>query len=102
MALVVINSQFGSGGSGLSDGTLRKAIKELQGEKTVVLSGAAANTNIAVAGIKTTDTLKSAILFDGGVPSDVLSATSITSAGNVRNTADTTGKKIVLTYYPKP
>lgn len=100
--LTPINPQFGNGGSGLSDGTLRKALLELQSRKEIVVNGAAANTNMPVAGIKTTDTLVGAIAYNGGVPSDILSTLSITSDGNIQSTAVQTGSKIVLSYCVKP
>lgn len=96
--MINIGTQFGKGGTGLTDGTLAKAIKELQSRKETVITGAAANTNMPVAGIKTTDTLVSAIAYASGVPSDVLSTLSITSDGNVQSTAVQTGSKIVLGY----
>lgn len=94
-----LGSQFGSGGTGLYDGTLRKALLELQSLKTVVIDGAAADTDIAVAGIKTTDTIQSAIMYDAGVPSDVKANVAITAAGKVQTDVSTASKKIVLSYY---
>lgn len=100
--LTNIGTQFGKGGTGLTDGTLANVLKELQSRRDVVLNGAAANTNIAVAGIKTTDTIVSAIAYNAGVPEDILSTMSITSAGNVQSNAVQTGKKIVMSYCVKP
>lgn len=94
-----LGSQFGSGGTGLYDGTLRDALLELRNLKTVVIDGAAAETDIAVAGIKMTDTLQSAIMYDAGVPSDVTASVSITEAGKVQTAVSTASKKIVLSYY---
>ena len=102
MSLTPISSQFGQGGANLTDGVLKDAIQELQSLKTVVVAGAAATTNIAIAGIKTTDTLKSAIAFTAGVPSDVKGTTTITSAGNIQNSGDTSGKTLIVEYYVKP
>lgn len=94
-----LGSQFGKGGTGLSNGTLAVALATLQNQKTVVLDGAAANTNIAVAGIKAGDVIQSAIMYAAGVPSDITSTVHITSAGNVQATGSTAGNKIVFTYY---
>jgi hypothetical protein len=98
------NSQLGQGGAGMhgsGSGSAAAMIKELQGLTTKVLTGAAANTNIAVAGIATEDTIQSAILFTAGVPSDITANAAITSAGNVQFTSDTSGKQVVLTYFNK-
>lgn len=100
--LTKLGSQFGKGGTGLSDGTLAVAVAELQNFKEVVVAGAAANTNIAIAGIKTTDTLQSVLKFDAGVPSSVTGIASITSAGNIQLTADSAGKTLVVRYWQKP
>lgn len=102
MSLTDLKKDFGQGGSGLTDGRLSKALRELQSLKTVVVDGAAADTNIPVSGIKTTDTIQSAVGFNAGVPADHTSTFSITSAGNVRCSANTTGEKITLSYYVKP
>lgn len=102
MSLVQLKSDFGQGGSGLSDGRLRDALLELQGEKVAVVDGAAADTNIAISGIKVTDTIKSVIMYATGVPSNVTADASITSAGNIRLTSVSTGNKLVVTYLPKP
>jgi len=78
------------------------AINELQGLTTAVAAGAGAVTNIAVAGIKLTDTLQSVVMFTAGVPSVVTDA-SITSAGNIQCAATvTTGNTLVINYYVKP
>jgi hypothetical protein len=102
MSLVTLSSTFGDAGTGLSDGTLKAALQELQSLKDVVVSGAAANTDIAIANIKTTDTIKSVIEFTAGVPSDITSTVSITSAGHIQSTSATTGNKLVVSYYTKP
>jgi hypothetical protein len=101
MSLHSLNN-FGDGGINLTgdkDGSLKSILKELQQLTEVVVDGAAANTNIAVAGILTEDTIVSAIAFASGVPSKVTA--SITSNGNIQVTSVTTGSKIVLTYFKK-
>lgn len=83
----------------------RAKVNEVVGRsnlKTNVGNGAAAVTNIAVAGITTADELQSVIMFASGVPSDVTSEASITSAGNIRlSTTNSTGNKLVINWYDK-
>jgi hypothetical protein len=68
--------------------------------KSAVVAGAAANTNIPVAGIKTRDQL---ILVTehaaGAVPVDRTADTSITSAGNIQSTDITTGNTLVVLWH---
>lgn len=78
---------------------VQHALEELQSKTTTVVAGTTADTNIAVAGIKTTDTIGSAIMFTAGVPSDITGTVSITSAGNIQSTSDTSGNQIVVEYY---
>lgn len=99
------NNFLGNGGAGMQGdgpGTAARMIRELQGLTTKVVDGAAANTNIAIAGIKLTDTLQSVIEYVGGVPTDRLSVSAITSAGNIRLTTVSTGNKLAVTYFVKP
>ena len=81
-----------------------KAIIELQGLKTKVLTGVAiANTDIAVTGIKTADTIQSALLYTGGAPSDITSTVTITAAGKIRSSAITgAANQVVLSYWVSP
>lgn len=76
---------------------VKSAVKELQRIKQVVVDGAAANTNIAVAGIATADVIVSAIEFASGVPTARVA--SVTSAGNIQVTTVTTGSKLLVTYF---
>jgi hypothetical protein len=64
--------------------------------KTAVVNGAAANTNIAVSGITTSDAIQSVVAYTSGVPA-VVSAT-IQSAGNIRSTSNTTDKVLVVNW----
>jgi hypothetical protein len=81
-----------------------KAIRELRTYKTAIVTGVAANTNMAIAGLSMDDTILSAIQVAGTVaaaPIDRTAATSITSAGNIQCTAatnGTTGAVLVVTY----
>lgn len=84
-----------------------KAIKEFRNQKIAIVTGVAANTNMAISGITTADTIISAIQYAGTVaaaPVDRTATTSITSAGNIQCTAatnGTTGAVLVVTYCPK-
>jgi hypothetical protein len=66
MSLQSINSQFGVGGAFLSDGVLRKAINELQGLTITPVVGLNSNTKMAIAAMRTEDTILAALL-QGGV-----------------------------------
>ena len=99
MALKAMSPSFGSGGAGLSDGTLKGILGELRGLTTVVVDGAAANTNIAIAGLKVDDHIQSVVQYTGGVPS-VLTPSAQT-AGNLQFAAVTTGNKLVVNFYKK-
>lgn len=63
-----------------------------------VVTGAAADTNIAIAGIKMTDELLSVIEHDAtsALPTDRLSTTTITSDGNIQCTVDTATDTLVV------
>lgn len=92
----------GTGFQGTGPGSAAAMIKELQGLTTNIGDGTTAATNIAVAGIALEDTLQSVIMFAGGVPSDVTSEASITSAGNIQlSTTDSTGNKLLITWFNK-
>lgn len=75
------------------------AIRQLQRPLVAVVAGAAADTNIAVSGIATDDVITEAIEFAAGVPTDRTATTSITSAGNIQCSVDTTGDTLVVRYY---
>lgn len=94
-----LGADFGQGGSGLTDGRLADALTELQGLTTVVVNGAAAATNIAVAGLGADDHVQSCIAYTGGVPSAL--AVSAQTAGNVQFASDTAGAKVVINFYAK-
>lgn len=67
---------LGVGGAGLND-RLQKIVKELQGLTVTTVAGAAANTKINVAALRSEDTIIAATKVDTGVPSDVLSTLTI-------------------------
>lgn len=129
MALTPVGSQFGKGGTGLSDGTLKNhleelveavdeaaeglgelgdpasyataealgaVVTELRSLTSVVVDGAAENTDIAVAGLGLEDTITSCVMYDTGVPSVVVP--SAHTAGNIQFAAATTGNKIVVSF----
>lgn len=84
------------------DTTKSLAIGELQRLKTKVVAGAGAGVNIPVTGIATVDTLQSVTMFAAGVPSDVTSAASITSAGNIQLAAvSSTGNMLMVNFWDK-
>lgn len=76
--------------------TVVAAVKELQRLKQVIVTGAGVSTNIAVTGIATADVIVSVLnLTDLDTPAGV----TIHSAGNIRSTSDTTGDKLLVTYF---
>jgi len=66
--------------------------------KFAKVAGASADTNIAISGIATEDVLISVIEFASGVPTDRTSTTSITSAGNIQCTVDTSSDHLIVHY----
>lgn len=98
MAMTDLGSQFGVAGTGIND-KLPEALNELQGLTTLVVDGAAANTNIAVGGLGATDHVQSVVQYAAGVPS-VLTPSAQT-AGNLQFASATTGNKLVVTFYKK-
>jgi len=110
MALETIKATFGRGLKdvfGTGSGKLRNILKELQGLKITRVAGAAADTNIAVTGIATTDTLLSVLVIDtaaaaGSGITDLTSETAITSAGNIQHdTTSSSGKDVLVFWYDK-
>lgn len=86
-------------GSRTTQEAVRAAAKELQGLKQVVVAGALANTNIAIAGISTADKLVGVVEVPASAALvDRTAATSITSAGNIQCTASTSGNQLIVTY----
>lgn len=81
-----------------------KAIQELQGLTKVLVAGAAAATDIAITGIKVTDTIKSVLHFTpSAAMADLTSEASITAAGVIQlSTTATTGDQLIVEYYIKP
>ena len=68
----------------------------------VVVDGAAVDTNIAISGLMTTDTIVTAIAVNGDNTDNLSDEVSITSAGNIQfGTTATTGRKIMVVYFDK-
>lgn len=87
-------------------GSLYNVLRELQGLSVTVVNGAGANTNMAVTGIVTTDTLLAVLEFTisaGNLTgiNDRTSTSSITSAGNIQCTQSTSGSRVVVLWYNK-
>lgn len=85
------------------DGDLVDLITELRGLTVTVATGAGANTNIAVTGITTSDTLLSVIEVPAATTTlvDRTSTSSITSAGNIQCTQSTSGNQVLVIWYNK-
>ena len=74
------NSLLGQGGIGMhgtGEGTAAQAIKELQSLRIAVVTGAAANTKLAVADIRQRDTVLSALNNNAGAITDVTGTITI-------------------------
>jgi len=87
--------------------SIANVIKELQGLKVSLVDGATADTNIAVSGITTEDTLVSVIGFDpdnataADQVKDFTGNTSITSNGNIQTSVDTSGYDLLVIWFDK-
>lgn len=82
------------------------ALNELQGLTCAVVAGTTAATNIAITGLKTTDTILAVIHEDGttGVTqANLVAEASIPTAGNLQlSTTDTSTDVLIVWYYVKP
>ena len=83
-------------------------LTELRGLQVAVVAGAAADTNIAVTGIATEDTILACVRLNrdataANIDADNLTAEClITSAGNIQmDTTTTTGDKLIVFWYDK-
>lgn len=85
------------------DGDLVDILTELQGLSFAVGTGAGADTNIAVTGITTSDTLAFVleVTADTAALTDRTATSSITSAGNIQCTASTAGNQLIIVWYNK-
>lgn len=80
--------------------SIHAAVKELQRLKQVVVNGAGANADIAIAGIATADVLVGVIEVPAnGALVDRTAVTTISSAGNIRVSQATTGNQLLVTYF---
>lgn len=86
---------------------LEDQVKALEARqvKTAVVNGAAADTNIAIAGLVKADELVSVVRLDLGAEEkfkgaeDLTAEAKITSDGNIQlDTTNTTGDKLLVTY----
>lgn len=79
------------------------ALGQLQAKRTSIVAGAAAATNIAIAGITQDAHLLSVIQMSGGVPADATADASVTSAGNIQlATINSTGDTLMVEWVPAP
>lgn len=98
----------GAGGAAEDFDALVAAVGELQRLKVNVLAGAAADTNIAVSGIKTEDTILTCLRLNRDATAaniditNLTSETAITSDGNIQiDTTVTTGDTLILFWFDK-
>ena len=76
----------------MSDADGRAVERPADPDRRAVVDGAAANTNIAVAGIAVTDELLDVLALDGAA----VTAPTIHAAGQIRSTANTANKKLLV------
>lgn len=78
-----------------------EVLHALANPTVAIASGAAAATNITATGLKPTDHVVKALMFAGGVPSDVTSEVSITADDTVQlSTTNSTGNTLVIEAIP--
>ena len=94
MSLTPVGSQLGKGGTGLSDGHLRRLLTEAQGLNFAVLDGVAENTKIDVAAIRPEDTILALIESNAGVLTDRTANASIVDS---HATGTLTGDTVIAT-----
>lgn len=83
-----------------SQESVKAAVKELQRLKQVVVAGAAAATNIAIAGIAVADVIVGCIEFKPATPAILQRTATVTSAGNIQIAGvDTTSSQLLVTYF---
>ena len=84
---------------------LKDLLDEMQGLNWSLVSGAGANTNIAITGIVTTDTILFVLEFPAAwslaALLDRTSIASITSAGNIQLTSTTASNKLLVVWRNK-
>lgn len=100
---MTLNTVSTAGLPDLTATSLGNALGELQRLKVSVATGAGASTNIAVAGIVTTDTLISVIEVPAATTTlvDRTSTTTITSSGNIQCSASTSGNQVLVYWFDK-
>lgn len=95
MALKSI-SGLGFGGKGLRD-DLPAALAQLQAIKQVIVTGAAADTNIAITGLLATSHI---IAVQNLTDLATVTEAATVAAGNIKfPTTDTSTKKLLVTYF---
>jgi len=78
-----------------------KAIHALASPKVAVVDGGAAETDLTATGLSAGDHVVSALMYAGGVPSDVTGEVTVTADDTVQlSTTDSTGNKIVINAVP--
>lgn len=96
----MLYKNLGQGGSGMHGdeaGTAAHYLKQIEGTTRVTVAGAAASTDIAVAGTLTGDRIMSATAYPnaGGVPV-VITDLTVTSDGNVQTATDTSSHTLLV------
>ncbi|MCF1459399.1 MAG: hypothetical protein LPH21_18185 [Shewanella sp.] len=103
MPLQVPNN-LGHGGTGMQGdgrGTVSYIIRQLAQQTQHIAAGAAASTDIAVAGLKVGDAVMTAFAYPtAGGNLVALNDLTVTTDGNVQTATDTTGHQIVFTVCP--
>jgi phage tail sheath gpL-like len=92
MTLNAISSQFGKGGSHLTDGGLKGILTEVQGLTVNVVTGAGSGVKMNLAALRTEDTLVSVLELVGAgtTVTDVVDRTSIATIAETKATGTVT------------
>lgn len=90
-----IPNDFGFGGIGLTD-WLPAVIRGLLAPTVIVVDGAAADTDITVAGLTASSHVISCVSFASGAPT--VETATVQTNGKLQCAADTTGAKLLVTF----
>lgn len=97
--LTTLSPEFGQGGAGISDGELKSLLVEQQGLNFDLLAGAGAATPIALAAIRTEDTIISALNNATGTFTDIsgdITITDLRATGTITLATAVVGNTVTL------
>lgn len=101
MALTVIDTALPAS-QRTSQEQVKQAARELQGLRQVVVQGAGANADIAVAGAAVGDVIVGVVESNAGALTDRTGVSTFSAAGILHVNAVTTGHGLIVTYIHLP